>query len=266
MSVVFNPTLLSVDSVGQSLQVSLLHQSVCHQRIVPSEKHANKITDIITDVCASSGVGLKDCDYLVVNIGPGPFTGLRVGLSCVRALGHALGTPIIAFSHTEILAYDAFFFGSCSLSEPSYFATLVDARLAQVYFSVYALSVDRILVPYIADTLYRYADLPDCSECTALVRSGPDWVTLSEHLSTHWQKQSDAITHYPTLPEAATAILTDAPSSQETTMRSRATCMLHMVRYLHRHQKLNPMTAQSLKPLYVRHEVAKKPPKPQVLR
>jgi tRNA threonylcarbamoyladenosine biosynthesis protein TsaB len=60
-----------------------------------ASSHARTLLPLIDEVLSAAGVGLTDLDLLAVSIGPGSFTGLRIGLAVVKGLALATGTPVV---------------------------------------------------------------------------------------------------------------------------------------------------------------------------
>jgi tRNA threonylcarbamoyl adenosine modification protein YeaZ len=61
---------------------------------VDAKAHTELLTTHITGALADAGLPMRDVDAIVCGAGPGPFTGLRVGMVTAAALGHALGIPV----------------------------------------------------------------------------------------------------------------------------------------------------------------------------
>ena len=131
--------VLAVDTIGSSLAVSLCVKGQVYQRLTLSRKHANHLTPMIRQLCESACIALRDIDSLAVNVGPGPFTGLRVGIAYVKGLAHALSLPVYPIGHGELLAHHAFRYAIDHGIPCRQIATLIDARLGQVYFSTYSI-------------------------------------------------------------------------------------------------------------------------------
>lgn len=66
--------------------------------------HAEKLMDMIGDVMAESSTAFSDLDRVVVTVGPGSFTGLRVGLSVARGFGLVLGKPVVGVTTLAAIA------------------------------------------------------------------------------------------------------------------------------------------------------------------
>lgn len=66
--------------------------------------HAEKLMDMIGDVMAESSTAFSDLDRVAVTVGPGSFTGLRVGLSVARGFGLVLGKPVVGITTLAAIA------------------------------------------------------------------------------------------------------------------------------------------------------------------
>ncbi|SFD91266.1 tRNA (adenosine(37)-N6)-threonylcarbamoyltransferase complex dimerization subunit type 1 TsaB [Blastococcus tunisiensis] len=123
--------VLALDTATPTLVAGLADRSehgapeVLAERAVPSgNRHAELLTPAITSVLDDAGLTMGDLDAVVTGLGPGPFTGLRVGIVTAAALGDARGLPVI---------------GVCSLDAiGSGVRTVVtDARRKEVYWAAY---------------------------------------------------------------------------------------------------------------------------------
>lgn len=88
--------------------------------VLPSAEHALR----------ASGLGIRDVEMFAVASGPGSFTGVRIGLTTVKAWSEAYGKPIASLSRLEAMA-------SQVLSDGAYVAAFVDAHRDQVYGGLY---------------------------------------------------------------------------------------------------------------------------------
>ena len=106
-------------SPGQDIEVLA-------ERAVPSgNRHAELLTPAVQGALADAGVTLADLGAVVTGLGPGPFTGLRVGVVTAAALADARGLPVV---------------GVCSLDAVGSGARTVvtDARRKEIYWASYA--------------------------------------------------------------------------------------------------------------------------------
>jgi tRNA threonylcarbamoyl adenosine modification protein YeaZ len=69
--------------------------------------HAEHLMAVIEDALDRGGVAFADLDAVAVSVGPGSFTGIRVGVSVARGLALALGIPALGVTTLEALAYEA---------------------------------------------------------------------------------------------------------------------------------------------------------------
>lgn len=93
-------------------------------------RHGEILPVQIDEVLRESGVTPGDLDAIAVGIGPGAFTGLRVGLATAQTLGQALGIPVHGVSTLDVLAF------ATGWSDP--FAVVTDARRREVFWATYS--------------------------------------------------------------------------------------------------------------------------------
>ncbi|SEO68247.1 tRNA (adenosine(37)-N6)-threonylcarbamoyltransferase complex dimerization subunit type 1 TsaB [Trujillonella endophytica] len=123
--------VLALDTATPTLLAGLARWSpgrepeVLAERAVPSgTRHAELLTPAIRGVLADAGVALADVGAVVTGLGPGPFTGLRVGVVTAAAIADARGLPVV---------------GVCSLDAVGSGARTVvtDARRKELYWATY---------------------------------------------------------------------------------------------------------------------------------
>lgn len=109
--------------------------------------HAEQLMPLVKAICVEAAITLQDLGAIVVGVGPGPFTGLRVGIASAAALGDALDVPVYGVPSHDALAQclrqDSVRAGRTS----GPFAVATDARRREVYLSGYAESGDREFGP-----------------------------------------------------------------------------------------------------------------------
>lgn len=108
---------------------------VLAERAVSSgTRHAELLTPAVRGVLADAGVAMADLDAIVTGLGPGPYTGLRVGVVSAAALGDARGLPVVG-----VCTHDAIGSGARTV--------VTDARRKEVYWAAYAADGSRLEGP-----------------------------------------------------------------------------------------------------------------------
>ncbi|MFI6870100.1 tRNA (adenosine(37)-N6)-threonylcarbamoyltransferase complex dimerization subunit type 1 TsaB [Nocardia sp. NPDC050406] len=104
---------------------------------VDARAHNEVLTPQILACLAESGRTRSDIDALVVGVGPGPFTGLRVGMATAAAFGDALGKPVYGVCSLDAIAADTETYIKKDTTEPVELLVVTDARRREVYWARY---------------------------------------------------------------------------------------------------------------------------------
>lgn len=97
--------------------------------------HSEKLMTFIDECLTSSRTGLQAIEGFAVSIGPGSFTGLRIGLSVAKGLAYATGKPVVGIPTLEALALQAV--RSELVQEDEYIVPMIDARRDEIYAARY---------------------------------------------------------------------------------------------------------------------------------
>ncbi len=123
---------LSTSTVNCSVAVSVGEAVArCVEESEDRLVHAEKLHVFIEKAIADSGFTPSDLDYLSVDIGPGSYTGLRIGVSAVKGLAYALQIPIVSMTSPEILM--AGWIQQFPDQENATVLAMIDARRMEVY-------------------------------------------------------------------------------------------------------------------------------------
>ncbi len=124
--------LLAFDTATPAITVALASdgQLLAERTTVDPRRHGELLAPGIADVFGRTGVRPSGLTDVVVGVGPGPFTGLRVGLMTALTLGAVLEVPVHGVCSLDVLAWDT--------EEPGEFAVATDARRREVYWARYA--------------------------------------------------------------------------------------------------------------------------------
>lgn len=98
--------------------------------VADTRQHVEQLIPLVQDLLADGGVRIADLDLICVGLGPGPFTGLRVGIVAAQTLASALRIPLHGVCSLDIVAA-----GVSGLDE---FIVASDARRKELYWARYA--------------------------------------------------------------------------------------------------------------------------------
>ncbi|MEO7310901.1 MAG: tRNA (adenosine(37)-N6)-threonylcarbamoyltransferase complex dimerization subunit type 1 TsaB [Chitinophagaceae bacterium] len=110
--------------------------------------HATFLQPSILQVMKDAGKSLSDIDAIAVTIGPGSYTGLRVGLASAKGLCYALGKPLLTINTLAVMALAAieeWRSASHDVSATPIFIPMIDARRMEVFAAAYNLQCDEIM-------------------------------------------------------------------------------------------------------------------------
>jgi tRNA threonylcarbamoyl adenosine modification protein YeaZ len=118
---------------------------------VATNRHGELLAPLISEVLAEAGATASDLSAIAVGLGPGPFTGLRVGIVTAKSMADALGIPVYAECSLDVIAHELSGVADDHAQEVAHpFAVLSDARRKQVYWARYNDTGDREAGPDLA--------------------------------------------------------------------------------------------------------------------
>ncbi|MEO9328332.1 tRNA (adenosine(37)-N6)-threonylcarbamoyltransferase complex dimerization subunit type 1 TsaB [Gordonia aurantiaca] len=132
-------TVLAIDTATDSVVTGIVRvagesfgdtTALAERAVADHRRHAELLTTLVAECLAEAGVSRDALDAVVVGCGPGPFTGLRVGMATGAAFADALGLPAYGVCSLDALALDAAPDGAGVL-------VVTDARRREVYWATY---------------------------------------------------------------------------------------------------------------------------------
>jgi tRNA threonylcarbamoyladenosine biosynthesis protein TsaB len=181
--------VLGFDTATPAVSVALHdgERVIAAASALDSRRHSELLTPMIAKVLADAGVPRTDLDAVAVGVGPGPYTGLRVGVVTARVLGSVLGLPVHGVCSLDIIAASAreglgppppaaTAAGSSPRADTvapagpgREFLVATDARRQEVYWARYDAAGRRVAGPQVG----RAGVIPDAAELAVAGAGGP---------------------------------------------------------------------------------------------
>ena len=168
--------VLAIDTALEACSAAVLDtvraEIVAAESRVMARGHAEALIPMIGRVMAASRIEFNDLDRIAVTVGPGSFTGLRVGIAAARGIALAAGKPAIGL--TTLSGYAA---PHIAADDTRSVAAVIDARHEHVYLQVFGPGGRTVVAPRIAPL--REAVLAALTGSARVVGSGADLITAS---------------------------------------------------------------------------------------
>ncbi len=153
--------ILCVSTSSNIASVSIAENDKCilELNINNNKTHSETLIPLIDTLLHKTNLKLSDIDLIACDVGPGSFTGIRIGISTVKAIAESLNVPVIDVSSLEALAYNI------NNIQCKVICSLIDARNNQVYCGIFDKNYN-LLENYLADdinnvikVLQKYEDI-----------------------------------------------------------------------------------------------------------
>lgn len=139
--------ILNIETSGSACSAALTAEGMvlAHREEFEGRNHAAMLSDFIghcLDHAAKHEIAVQ---AVAVSMGPGSYTGLRIGLSEAKGLAYSLNVPLIGVETLKLLAVTVMF--EQSVSEDAIFIPMVDARRMEVYTAAYDMALEELIKP-----------------------------------------------------------------------------------------------------------------------
>lgn len=141
-------TFLFIDTAGEKALVGISQNDIIlatEENNTPNT-HANFVQVAIENIFKNAGIAFKALDAIVVTMGPGSYTGLRVGLASAKGIAYTLNKPLIGLSTLTLLAHAA---SKSTVYKSSTYNlqlfSMIDARRMEVFGAIYNKHLSTIL-------------------------------------------------------------------------------------------------------------------------
>jgi tRNA threonylcarbamoyladenosine biosynthesis protein TsaB len=124
--------LLAVDTSGNVCSAAvLMNEKILAEKYVDNKKTHSETIESMADECLmEAGINIKEADIFCCAVGPGSFTGIRIGTAMIKAFAHASGKPVIGVNTLDALAFNV-------SGTDEYVCPVIDARRGEVYTALY---------------------------------------------------------------------------------------------------------------------------------
>lgn len=132
--------ILAFDTVTEACSVALNLRGAVTQRLeVAANGHSRRVLGMAQNLLRACGLNLRELDALAVDIGPGSFTGARIGIGVAQGLAYGAGLKVIPVNSLETLAEGVLRPGGGESGRAAATTVLpaIDARMGQVYWALY---------------------------------------------------------------------------------------------------------------------------------
>lgn len=139
--------LLSIDTSSDVCSVALLEDNKLIKELnkTDSKTHSENLMPLVDLLFKETGLSLSNIDAIACSIGPGSFTGIRIGIASCKAMAEVKQIPLIGVTSLETLAY-------LETTPRNTIVSLIDAKNNQVYAGVFDKSYT-LLEDYMADDI-----------------------------------------------------------------------------------------------------------------
>ena len=181
--------ILGIDTSTMAANVAVLEDDklICEYTINTKKTHSQKLMPMIENMLKLSDIEIKDIDAIGICVGPGSFTGLRIGMATAKAMAHVNNIPLIGVNSLEILGANMDF---CNKK----ICSILDAQRNQVYTCKYIVednkskSLEEIKIMPIDDLLQELSD------------TNEEWVIVGEATYKYKEKIESIPNIYVSLP------------------------------------------------------------------
>lgn len=155
-------TILAIETSGKYCSVALIHEGLAEftREDEVEMNHARAIGPFVDECVKEARRREWKIDAVAVSMGPGSYTGLRIGLSMAKGLCFSLGVPLIGVSTLKLIAVKAMF-RNIDWQGNEILVPMIDARRMEVYTAAYDFRLDALIEPQpLILTEESYAELP----------------------------------------------------------------------------------------------------------
>jgi tRNA threonylcarbamoyl adenosine modification protein YeaZ len=172
--------LLALDTATPAVTVAVHdgERVVAESSVIDPLRHGELLAPRVEQTLRDAGVSASQLSGIAVGVGPGPFTGLRVGIMTARAMSLVLGVPVFGVCTLDVIAF--------AVEATGPFVVATDARRKEVYWARYAHPTERVSAPSVDRPADVATDLPTAGRGASMY---PD--SFPEHTAPEYPRAGD---------------------------------------------------------------------------
>lgn len=169
--------ILGIDTSTMAANVAVLEDDklICEYTINTKKTHSQKLMPMIENMLKLSDIEIKDIDAIGICVGPGSFTGLRIGMATAKAMSHVNNIPLIGVNSLEILGANM---DLCNKK----ICSILDAQRNQVYTCKYIVEENK------SKELEEIRIMPIDDLLEELSATNEEWVIVGEAVYKYKEK------------------------------------------------------------------------------
>lgn len=127
--------ILSIDTASNICGVSILEDNklICNLDTDTGRTHSENLMPMIEQALKKTNLSLKNINLITCDIGPGSFTGIRIGVATTKAFNDSLNIPCVGISSLEALAYNL----KDNIKQNEIICSIIDCKNDNCYFALY---------------------------------------------------------------------------------------------------------------------------------
>ena len=187
--------ILSIDTSSSICSIAILeNKNVIKEMHNYSEKeHSETLMPMIDELFKSTNLSLDDINLIACSVGPGSFTGIRVGLTVAKTMAYTLNIPIVSVSSLEVMASGKAGTALINARRGYVFAGSYDENLGVIYPDSYVLMSDELNKPYISYDSFDFDTLKPNIDVLKVIRKHENDKPVNPHaIKPNYLKMTEA--------------------------------------------------------------------------
>ena len=172
--------LLAIDTATEQVSVAVgdAERVEAALHVASDRRHVEALIPAIQLLLGNLGMTVHDLSAIAVDIGPGLFTGMRVGITTARTLANLAEIPVVGIDSLSVVAHGAMAVSPVDVDDADIVVPILDARRSQVYWSMHrnnfssSNALEEVRRPRVGDVAELLEDVMDRGQRALIVGTG----------------------------------------------------------------------------------------------